>query len=108
MLIATYLRKAGLTVDLANNGAEAVELANRYDYAVIIMDIQMPIMDGYTAVRQLRSDGYDKPIIALSANAMREDEQRCLAFGCNEFLSKPIQRAQLFTVLEKYLQENLS
>jgi CheY-like chemotaxis protein len=99
-LISHILKKAGAHVSAAENGRMAVELAmaavqERRPFDLILMDMQMPIMDGHAATRRLRSLGYTAPIVALTAQAMSEDRTRCLACGCDEFLSKPIDRRQL-------------
>ena len=103
-LIEVMLTKAGATVVTAENGVEACEIAaqaeiGRPAFAAILMDMQMPNMDGYTATRQLRAGGYDGPIIALTAHAMAGDRQRCLNAGCDSFVSKPIHRADLLSLL---------
>ncbi len=89
-LIQLVLGRAGVTIDSAEDGKTGTELALRGSYDVILMDMQMPIMDGYTAARLLRSRGYAKPIIALTAHAMRGDEEKCRSAGCSGFLTKPI------------------
>jgi len=104
-LISTMLRKAGAEVELAENGRVAVEkaLAAEQDgrgYAAILMDIQMPEMDGYEATRYLRKHGYSRPIIALTAHAMYSDLQKCLKAGCDEYTTKPVNRQQLIRLLQ--------
>lgn len=95
-LLDLYLTSAGATVEVANNGREAVGrvLGARHSgkqYDLILMDIQMPEMDGYAATNILRSEGVTQPIIALTASAMDQERERCLGAGCDHFLTKPIQ-----------------
>jgi CheY-like chemotaxis protein len=71
------------------------------------MDMQMPELDGYAATQALRASGFEQPIIALSAHAMREDRDRCLAAGCNAFAPKPIDRAELLALLAQHLAKPL-
>ena len=94
-LISLLLGKAGAEVDVAQNGREAVEAARRRPYDVVLMDMQMPEMDGYEAVRTLRAEGYFRPIVALTAHATTTDRDRCLACGCSDYLTKPIDRTHL-------------
>ena len=103
ILLRVYLAKAGMEVQCANNGATGLEKAMREDFDLVLMDIQMPIMDGYTATEVLRSRGYAKPIIALTANAMKEDRQRCLKSGCNDYLTKPIDSSRLLDTIAKHV-----
>jgi CheY-like chemotaxis protein len=95
------LEQAGLNVDIANHGQEALEMVQRADYDVVLMDIQMPIMDGYTATEKLREDDRykDLPILAMTANATTEDRQRSLDVGMNAHINKPINPNDLFNAL---------
>jgi PAS domain S-box-containing protein len=108
-LIAFLLRKAGAQVTLAENGQIAVELAQDAQregdpYRLILMDMQMPVMDGYQATRMLRASGYQGPIVALTAHAMSEDRQKCLEAGCNDYISKPVDPKTLIPLLEGLVQ----
>ncbi len=98
-LMSLILEEAGATFAIAENGLEAVELASAQEWDVILMDMQMPIMDGYTATRTLRAQGYDKPIVALTAHAMQHAEQECRDAGCSGFMTKPINFDKLITTL---------
>jgi len=101
------LEEAGLNVTVANNGREAVELAGQSEYDCILMDMQMPEMDGYDATRTLRKDVQYKnlPIIAMTANAMAGDREKCLEAGMNDHVSKPINTKELFGALIKWIPE---
>jgi two-component system CheB/CheR fusion protein len=103
ILISMLLKKMGLEVTLANDGIEGVQEARRQKYDVILMDMQMPRMNGYEATQTLRSEGCMIPIIAVTANAMKGDEEKCLQAGCDAYLSKPIDRKKLVQVLRRYL-----
>lgn len=103
ILISMLLKKLGLEVTLANDGLEGVQEARRHKYDVILMDMQMPRMNGYEATQTLRSEGFMTPIIAVTANAMKGDEEKCLQAGCDAYLSKPIDRKKLFQTLQRYL-----
>jgi PAS domain S-box-containing protein len=104
-LIRSVLRKAGAQVECAENGRVAVTKAEVGTFDVVLMDMNMPEMDGYDATRLLRDRGYAQPIVALTANAMSDDSQRCREAGCSEYLSKPIDRAKLVALLARYASE---
>jgi CheY-like chemotaxis protein len=106
-LITIFLERAGVHVTAASNGRDACELAlaaarENQPFDVILMDMQMPIMDGYTATRALRVHGYDRAIIALTAHAMSGDRDTCLAAGCDDYVTKPINRRALLEVVNRY------
>jgi PAS domain S-box-containing protein len=89
-LISLMLERVGAIIEPAENGQICVDLAMKRKYDVILMDMQMPVMDGYTAATTLRRKGLKLPIIALTAHAMRGDEEKCRAAGCSGFVTKPI------------------
>ncbi|HMP80564.1 MAG TPA: ATP-binding protein, partial [Pirellulaceae bacterium] len=89
-LLLLVLGKAGAIADWVENGKQAIDQVDKQRYDVILMDMQMPIMDGYTATQHLREMGCATPIIALTAHAMRCDETKCLQAGCDRYLTKPI------------------
>ena len=104
-LIELLLGSAGAELGLAANGREAYEMARDGDFDLILMDMQMPVMDGFTAVRKLRSEGYDKPIIALTADAMKGSEERCREAGCSGFLAKPIDLDRVLHTVAEVLRD---
>lgn len=95
LLIKKFLTLAGAEVDTAMNGREAIQKATDRDYDVILMDVQMPELDGIAATRKLRNNGYKRPIVALTAHALREERDKTLEAGCDDHLTKPIQRHEL-------------
>jgi CheY-like chemotaxis protein/HPt (histidine-containing phosphotransfer) domain-containing protein len=97
------LRKLGLTAETAENGRDAWHMAAARPYDLILMDLQMPEMDGLEATRRLRAAGQQAPIIALTAHAMAGDREKCLAAGMNDYLSKPISPAALRQALRQWL-----
>lgn len=102
-LIELLLRKMGIEVVTVENGRLAVEKAMAEKFDLILMDIQMPVMNGYEATTQLRQNGVKIPIVALTACAMKGDDEKCLAAGCSDYLSKPVDKKRLVDVLTRYL-----
>ncbi len=107
-LLAFVLQKAGAEVTIAENGLIAVDsalaaLQARQPFDVILMDMQMPVLDGYAATSMLRDAGYTGPIVAVTAHAMTEDRERCLGAGCDRFATKPIDRHALLHTIHELL-----
>ncbi len=108
LLFKAFIKNTGIELDTAENGQEAVTLACSHDYDLIIMDIQMPIKDGFVATKEIRAfekaqrTGRNTPIVALSASATREDMLKARSCGCNDYLSKPITRATLISAINRY------
>ena len=107
-LIAFILRKAGADVEIVGNGVLALDAmraadALRTPFSLVLMDMQMPEMDGYTATAKLRELGFEVPIVALTAHAMSGDKERCIAAGCTDFATKPIDRAKLVAICRQWL-----
>jgi CheY-like chemotaxis protein len=108
IIISAWLRRMGANVDVAENGRVAVEtalaaLTAEAPYDLVLMDMQMPELDGYGATFQLRSCGYRGLVVAFTAHAMDRDREQCFALGCDDYLSKPIDRTRLREVVEKSL-----
>ena len=104
-LVVLLLKKYGHSVVVANNGKEALAMLEKASFALVLMDVQMPVMDGFAATKAIRqqeeSTSTHLPIIALTARAMRDDQERCLAAGMDAYLSKPLQAHQLFATIER-------
>jgi PAS domain S-box-containing protein len=103
------LKKLGINVDYAANGQEALSLLKTIDYDLIFMDCQMPVMDGYEASRAIRSGdeaiiNHDIPIVAMTANAMKGDKEKCIASGMNDYIAKPIKPDILRAAIEKWIK----
>lgn len=104
-LAIKILEKQGHTVTVANNGEECLACVAEHRYDLILMDFQMPVMDGLEASRRLRQQGNDLPIIAMTANAMKGDRERAIEAGMTDYLTKPIRVNELFDVLSRYFPE---
>ncbi|MBN2255060.1 MAG: response regulator [Deltaproteobacteria bacterium] len=107
LLIQAYFKRTSDHMEIAENGEIAVEKFKAGKYDVVLMDVQMPVMDGYTATGEIRKWEKEKgreetPIIALTAHAMAEDFQKSLDAGCTDHLTKPIKKATLMETLQKY------
>jgi len=114
--LETILRRAGATIDVAENGVSVLEKVSASmerngdsdssirGYDLILMDMQMPVLDGYEATRRLREQGYMGPILALTAHAMAEDRKKCLEAGCSDYATKPIAKSQLLKLCHKWTQ----
>ncbi len=105
-LVSFILKKAGAHVDIAENGQVALEMihASQTQYDLVLMDMQMPILDGYAATRMLREEKFVTPIVALTAHANQGDREKCLEAGCDEYLTKPINKATLVTVINQMIE----
>ena len=111
MVEKMMLEELGYRVDIANDGQEAVEMTARGNYDLILMDIHMPILNGYKATEQIRdreknNQYHSSPIVAITASATHADIEKCLAAGMNDFLAKPVTQEYLAKVLNKWLTEN--
>ncbi len=111
-IISTFLKNAGAEITVAENGQVAFDCvqaaqAEAKPFGVILMDMQMPVMDGYDAAKKLRAEGFAEPIIALTAHAMKEDRRKCLDAGCNDYMTKPVERRKLIELVAKYVPETI-
>lgn len=102
-LFRTILASIGYDVDLANNGAEAVEAVKQKSYGVIFMDVQMPEMNGYEAAAKIREMGMELPIIAATANAVKSEQDKCFEVGMNDILLKPFKKKDVISLLTKWM-----
>ncbi len=101
------LHEVSLNADLAENGAIAVEMAATGNYALILMDMQMPELDGVEATKRIRANGQRIPIVAMTANAFSDDRERCMAAGMDDFVAKPVVPEQLFETLLRWIPAHL-
>jgi CheY-like chemotaxis protein len=110
-LIAFILKKAGAQVTVVENGQLAVNacfeaIEQKMPFDAVLMDMQMPVMDGYDATSYLREQGYRSPIIALTAHAMDGDEEKCLEAGCTAYATKPINRELLIGKIKEICRDS--
>ena len=102
------LQRAGFAIDLVADGSEAVEAHRSNPYDVILMDCQMPVMDGFEACRHIRELGEPQPaIVAVTANALVGERDKCLNAGMDDYLSKPFQAEQLVGIVKKWIDKKL-
>jgi signal transduction histidine kinase/ActR/RegA family two-component response regulator len=101
VLLNLYLAKVGMKVSFADNGEEGIKKALIESYDIVLMDMQMPVKDGYEATKELRSKGYQVPIVALTGYAMKGDREKCLRAGCNDYIAKPVSKSQLMTTVHQ-------
>lgn len=102
-LLSHIFRNWGLQYEIAPNGEEAIKKIREKKYDLVLMDIQMPVMDGYTAARMIRNElKSDVPIIAMTAHAMPGEREKCLSFGMNEYIAKPVKQEQLSNLISKF------
>ena len=104
-ILMTYILKKYYQFERAKNGQEAVEMAEKGGYDIVLMDIKMPIMDGLEATKNIRAKFPDLPIVALTANAFDSDRQLALEAGCNDFLSKPVSSDLCLKTIKKFVGE---
>ncbi len=103
ILVAMYLRRTGIVVVTAGDGAQAIERITHESFDLVLMDIQMPVMDGVAAMQHLQHSGCGLPVVAITANAMKTDQEIYLSAGFSDFLAKPIEPEQLYRVLDRFL-----
>jgi CheY-like chemotaxis protein len=103
VLIRHVLGDFGLEADIAENGQIALRALEGRSYDLVLMDMQMPVLDGYATAAELRRRGDPVPIVALTAHAFAGERERCLETGCDEFLTKPIDRRRLGELLSRFL-----
>ena len=108
MVASTILKKMGHSVDVAENGQYALDALEAEDYDMVLMDCQMPVMDGYTATRRIRSNPAwrELPIIAVTANVMQGDRDDCFAAGMNDYITKPYNRQELLAVIQRWSRQH--
>ena len=97
------LERLGLQVTIAEDGNQALQKVLSGQFDLIFMDMMMPRMNGYEATKELRKQGITTPIVALTANAMKGDDVKCFESGCDDYLTKPIDRRELSKIISKYL-----
>ncbi len=109
-VVLSILKKKGVVADVVMNGEEAIKALEKYEYDIVLMDCQMPVVDGYAATKIIRTlkhiTNKDVPIVALTANAMQGDRDRCIKAGMDDYLAKPIEKKDLIEIINKWLPED--
>jgi CheY-like chemotaxis protein len=104
-VVTAVLRKKGYQLDIAQNGLEALQALEKSEYNLVLMDIQMPLMDGYSTTLKIRNElGMIIPIVAMTAHALVGEREKCLNYGMNEYISKPIREKELFNLIKNILE----
>jgi CheY-like chemotaxis protein len=104
-ILMTYILKKYYQFERAKNGKEAVEMVEKNDYDIVLMDIKMPVMDGLEATKAIKEIRPELPVIALTANAFDSDRQLAMEAGCNDFLAKPVSSDLCLMTIKKFLGE---
>lgn len=106
-LVSLYLQNTGAELTMVDNGLKAIEMVKDEDFDIILMDVQMPVMDGHLATQKIRELGFEKPIIAFTAHAIGEEQEKCISSGCNDVITKPINKMALINTVGKFLEPQL-
>lgn len=105
LLISKVLAMAGAEIDTADNGEKAIQLVHQKSFDLLLVDLQMPVLDGYETTSRLRKEGFEMPIIALTAHALKEIRQRCLNSGFDDFITKPVDRLALINKIAEFIKK---
>lgn len=107
-LIAFLLARAGYTYEVAENGVDALQRIERNSFKLVLMDMMMPVMNGYDATKAIRANPKTKhlPVIALTANAMKGEDEKCRAAGCSDYLAKPYSKDQILNAIAMLLKKS--
>jgi two-component system, sensor histidine kinase SagS len=109
-LIAFLLARAGYSYEVAENGVDALQRIERNAFKLVLMDMMMPVMNGYDATKAIRANPKTKhlPVIALTANAMKGEDEKCRAAGCSDYLAKPYSKDQILNAIAMLLKKSQS